>query len=286
MIGPIVGVRGHRLLEGGDRFIALPAAVIGVTQIAIGFVGVRRQFQCPAQFGDRFRVLPGGGIDAAQRDVNFGQVVRKPFGLLRGERRLLCPNTLFGFTVHPQAGVGESGVSQSEVGVFIDGLLEQRHGGPNSVGVVTVAQDISPLQIKIVGLHVLRGVGADARLLFVRRLEGKGRGHVAVDLILEGEHIARGTRELLAPDALAGGGIVETEGDAELVAIALHTALQHQVDAEFAGELGERWIFGGCLLNGVRGCDVHFLQLKQLGGESFLNAVGHVTKGFLISDPL
>ena len=163
--------------------------------------------------------------------MNFGQVVREPLGLLRGQSRFLRPNTLLSCTIHADAGVGESSICESEIGVLVNGLFEQPHGLAIGVLGVTVAQGVASLQVEVIGLHVLGGMGADTGLLFVGQLEGKGGGHVAVDLVFEGEQIARGSGELLAPDALAGGGIVEVEGDAELVAIALHHALQHQVDA-------------------------------------------------------
>src|SRR5260221_224749 len=111
-----------------------------------------------------------------------------------------------------------------------------------------------------------------------------GGGHGAVDLVFEGEHIARGSRELLAPDTLAGSGIVQTEGDAEFVACTLHTALQHQVDAQFTGQLGKRQIPGNCFVDSVSGRQVYFLQLKQLGTKSFSNAIGDIAQGFLVSN--
>ncbi len=149
---------------------------------------------------------------------------------------------------------------------------------------MTVAQHVPPLKIEVVGLHVFGGMGANAGLLFAGRLERKGGGHGRVNLVFENEHIARGSREFLAPNALAGGGIVETEGDAQPVAIALHHPLQHQVDAQFARQPGERQIsiLGHRFLHRVRRCQVDFLQLKQLGRESFRNAIGHVAEGFLV----
>ncbi len=194
------------------------------------------------------------------------------------------PNAVFTCPVHTKAGVCESRIGQSEVWVFVDGLLEQRYGWPDSVDTVTIAQYVPPLQIEIIGLHVLGGMSANSGLLFIRRLKGEGGGHGAVDLVFEGEHIARGSRELLAPDTLAGSGIVQTEGDAEFVACTLHTALQHQVDAQFTGQLGKRQIPGNCFVDCVSGRQVDFLQLKQLGTKSFSNAIGDIAQGFLVSN--
>ena len=62
-----------------------------------------------------------------------------------------------------------------------------------------VAQDVLPLQVKIVSLDVFGGVGDDAGLLFAGRLEGKSSGDGRVDLVFEGKHIARGAGKFLAP---------------------------------------------------------------------------------------
>src|ERR1700756_4587206 len=112
--------------------------------------------------------------------MNFGQVVGEPLGLLRGQSGFLRPDTFFAGAVHAEAGVGESGVGQREVGVFVDGLLEQGNGGPNSIDVVTIAQRVPSLQVEIVGLYVLGRVGADACLLFVGGLEFECSSHRAV----------------------------------------------------------------------------------------------------------
>src|ERR1035437_823094 len=96
--------------------------------------------------------------------MNFGQVVREPLRLLRRQSGFVRPDALFGRTVHAEAGVSESSVGQREVGILVDGLLEQGYGGPNSLSIVTIAEHIPPLQIEVVGLHVLGGMGADAGL--------------------------------------------------------------------------------------------------------------------------
>src|ERR1035438_10829702 len=95
-----------------------------------------------------------------------------------------------------ETGVGQPGVGESKVGVRSNRLLEQRYGLLIGVLVVSVTQDVPPLQVKVIGLDVFRGVGADAGLLFVGQLEGKGGSQRAVDLVFEGEQVARGTGEI------------------------------------------------------------------------------------------
>src|SRR3984893_3411404 len=104
--------------------------------------------------------------------MDLRQVVGEPLGLLRGQGGFLSPNAFLAFAVHAEAGVGQSSVGQSKVGVFVDGLFEEPDGLSIGVLAMTDAQGVSPLQNEIIGLYLLRRVGAKSGLFFVSRLEG------------------------------------------------------------------------------------------------------------------
>ncbi len=91
------------------------------------------------------------------------------------------------------------------------------------------------MQIKVVSFDVFGGVGADAGLLLVGGLQFQGGCERAVDLVFKGQEIAGRTRKFLAPQTASGGGVVEAEGNAKVVTIALHATLQDKIDAKCAG---------------------------------------------------
>ena len=71
--------------------------------------------------------------------MHLGQRTGKSLGLLRRQRCLPRPHTLLALAIEPEAGVGQSSISQSKIGILVDRLLEQRSGLPQLGGVMAVA---------------------------------------------------------------------------------------------------------------------------------------------------
>ena len=57
--------------------------------------------------------------------MNLGQIIGYSFGLLCCQSCLLRPNAVFCLSVHPNARIGQSRISQREARILFDRLLEQ-----------------------------------------------------------------------------------------------------------------------------------------------------------------
>src|ERR1700704_6535022 len=109
----------------------------------------------------------------------------KTLGPQSGEIRFLRPQAVLAFSVEPKAGVSQSGIGESKIGVLLQCLLKQRNRLPNSGGVVAVAQNVATLEIKIVGLQIFGGVSAAPAQFLIAGFQFKRADDTAVNLVLK-----------------------------------------------------------------------------------------------------
>ena len=143
---------------------------------------------------------------------------------------------------------------------------------------MAIAQSVAPLQVEIVGLRVSVGceptracsssVGLSARRCLRCHKSG-----------LPAPVHRPALPQIPGSICAAGGGIVQTQASRGTrrycPAPCPATPGSRPVPAP-ASEEADPWRLR--FLNRIGRCHVNFLQLKQLGGKSFLNAVGHIAE--------
>ena len=102
------------------------------------------------------------------------------------------------------------------------------------------------------------------------------RHHGLRDLVLHGEHIRQIAVVALGPEVTAGSDIVQLRGDADMVAILAHGALDDIADAEFLADLLQVHRLALVDEGGVAGDHIEPAQLRQRGDDVLADAFGEI----------
>ena len=114
------------------------------------------------------------------------------------------------------------------------------------------------------------------RALLCKHAPLERRDHRARDLVLHGEDIRGTAIEGLGPEADAVRRLHELRGDAQLVAGALHTALEHRRDAERAADIANVHVLAAERERRRARRDVEPRDASKSANERFSNAVAEV----------
>src|SRR5713101_9407232 len=169
VVHPEIGIGSNRALVSGDCLLGLTCGAVGVSQAAIGFIGVGSKSEGPFQLDDSLSIPSGSRIHSSKGEKHFRSGIGKSLGLLGGKNCFLRPNTVFGFAVIVETGIRQSRIGEGKIGILVDGLFEERNGLRDAGGVVTVAKDVASLQVEVIRFEVLRGMSAGAGKFFVAR---------------------------------------------------------------------------------------------------------------------